>query len=197
MVLDLTDTKDRIIQAALSVFSLRGFAATTTKAIATAAGVNEVTLFRHFGSKVNILSAVIDRYGIMPVIEETMKHELTGDYKTDLKILADHILDVWYQRKPLIMFMLLEAQHHPEEIKVLTHVPKQLREYLAKYLKQLAAKRIVRKCDYEATAQAFIGGLFSFFVTSNLFGTEFHPYSREEYVSNFVDVFAAGTSARS
>jgi hypothetical protein len=146
---------------------------------------------------VNLLSAVIDRHGIIPVIEETLKHELTGDYKADLKILADHILDVWYQRKPLIMFMLLEAQHHPEEIKVLTHVPKQLREYLADYLMQLADRGIVRQCDFEATAQAFIGALFSFFVTSNLFGKDFHPYSREEYVSNFVDVFAAGTSAQS
>jgi AcrR family transcriptional regulator len=197
MVIKLADTKDRIIEAALQAFSQKGFAGTSTKAIATAAGVNEVTLFRHFGSKLKLLTAVVDRYGIIPVIQETLEHQLTGDYATDLKIVADHILDLWYQRKPLIMFTLMEAQRHPEETKALTHVPRQLREYFAAYLKQLAEQNVIRPCNFEATSSAFIGGLFSFFVTSNLFGTDFHPYSRDEYVNNLVDLFVAGTISKS
>ena len=44
-------TRDRLIQAALSLFVSQGIAETTTKEIAEQAEVNEVTLFRHFGNK--------------------------------------------------------------------------------------------------------------------------------------------------
>lgn len=56
------DTKEKILQAALDLFSSRGYAGVGTKAIAEAAGVNEVTLFRAFGSKENLWLEVFHRY---------------------------------------------------------------------------------------------------------------------------------------
>lgn len=53
------ETKDRILEAAAALIAERGYVATTTRAIATAAGVNEVTLFRGFGSKAGIVRALI------------------------------------------------------------------------------------------------------------------------------------------
>lgn len=44
-------TRSRLLKAALEVFAEAGIAGATTKAIARMAGVNEVTLFRHFHSK--------------------------------------------------------------------------------------------------------------------------------------------------
>src|SRR5689334_22874415 len=49
---------ERLIDAALEMFSRRGMAA-TTREIAEAAGVNEVTLFRLFESKDRLLAAVV------------------------------------------------------------------------------------------------------------------------------------------
>ena len=53
------DTREKIIQAGLKVFSNNGYEKATTRRIAQEAGVNEVTLFRHFQNKENILKAVI------------------------------------------------------------------------------------------------------------------------------------------
>lgn len=53
------ETRDRILQAAAALIAERGYVATTTRAIATAAGVNEVTLFRRFGSKQGLVRALI------------------------------------------------------------------------------------------------------------------------------------------
>ncbi|WP_066078121.1 TetR/AcrR family transcriptional regulator [Pseudoclavibacter albus] len=50
--------RERILGAAVALFGQRGYSATTTKAIAEQASVNEVTLFRHFGSKQGILEAI-------------------------------------------------------------------------------------------------------------------------------------------
>ncbi len=42
------------------LFASHGYVGTTTSALASAAGVNEVTLFRHFGSKEGVLRALRD-----------------------------------------------------------------------------------------------------------------------------------------
>lgn len=51
-------TSARILAATVELVAERGYAATTTRAIAEKAGVNEVTLFRQFGSKQGIIRAL-------------------------------------------------------------------------------------------------------------------------------------------
>jgi AcrR family transcriptional regulator len=54
-----TDTQERILDAALDLFSRHGFHATTTRRIANQASVNEVTLFRLFKSKMDLFHQVL------------------------------------------------------------------------------------------------------------------------------------------
>ena len=49
----------RLIDAARAEFSDKGIEAGTTRGIAERAGCNEVTLFRHFSSKLKLLEAVV------------------------------------------------------------------------------------------------------------------------------------------
>ncbi len=51
--------RDRILDAAVRVYGAHGFRGATTRRIAEAAGVNEVTLFRTFGSKAALIDAAI------------------------------------------------------------------------------------------------------------------------------------------
>lgn len=53
--------RERLLDAAAVVFAKDGLAASTTREIARAAGVNEVTLFRLFQNKQNLLTAVLER----------------------------------------------------------------------------------------------------------------------------------------
>src|SRR5258708_19287405 len=52
-------TRQRILEAAERVFSRDGFQGATTREIAREAGVNEVTLFRHFRSRDDLLRETI------------------------------------------------------------------------------------------------------------------------------------------
>lgn len=52
---------DKILDAAAELFARNGYVGTTTRAIAERAGVNEVTLFRRFGSKRGLLEALAKR----------------------------------------------------------------------------------------------------------------------------------------
>ena len=60
-------SRERIVSSALSLFAEQGITATTTKQIAEKAEVNEVTLFRQFGSKQGLLLAVLQE---VPIVEE-------------------------------------------------------------------------------------------------------------------------------
>src|SRR6187397_524687 len=53
--------RERLLHAALSVFSRDGLHAATTRHIAEEAGVNEVTLFRLFGTKDGLLGALMSQ----------------------------------------------------------------------------------------------------------------------------------------
>jgi AcrR family transcriptional regulator len=50
----------QILRIAMRLFSQRGFGGTTTKEIALAAGVSEAMVFRHFATKKELYSAILD-----------------------------------------------------------------------------------------------------------------------------------------
>ncbi len=53
------DVRDSLLRAATSVFAEVGTRGATTRRIAREAGVNEVTLFRHFKSKDELIQAAL------------------------------------------------------------------------------------------------------------------------------------------
>lgn len=78
----MASAKDRILEASLELFSARGYSAVTTKAIAEAAKVNEVTVFRLFGSKDRLFREVFAAFYIKPddaIRAMSLCHELEGD----------------------------------------------------------------------------------------------------------------------
>lgn len=56
------EIRDRIIDAAKKVYAIHGFRGATTRLIAIEAGVNEVTLFRTFGSKAALFEALMQAH---------------------------------------------------------------------------------------------------------------------------------------
>jgi AcrR family transcriptional regulator len=55
----MTGTRDRILEAAARVFARDGVAGATTREIARVARVNEVTLFRYFRNKNELLRQMV------------------------------------------------------------------------------------------------------------------------------------------
>ncbi|HEV8628054.1 MAG TPA: helix-turn-helix domain-containing protein [Acidimicrobiia bacterium] len=56
-----TEVRQLLVEAARALFSAKGYAGTSTREIATTAGVSEALLFRHFGNKAKLFErAVLD-----------------------------------------------------------------------------------------------------------------------------------------
>src|SRR5215210_3251356 len=56
------DIRDRILDAAKKIYAQHGFRGATTRLIAIEADVNEVTLFRTFGSKAALFEALMQEH---------------------------------------------------------------------------------------------------------------------------------------
>ncbi len=69
-------TRQKLIYAAIELFSTQGVTETTTKQIAEAAAVNEVTLFRQFGNKHGLLLAVIEESEAFSQLGQNLVGEL-------------------------------------------------------------------------------------------------------------------------
>lgn len=75
-------TKQRILQAAILLFSQNGYGNTSTKDIATLAKVSEATLFKHFKTKDGLFKAIL-----FSLVKELNKISITN---ISLIILAKH-----------------------------------------------------------------------------------------------------------
>jgi AcrR family transcriptional regulator len=187
------DTRQRILRAAAEVFAEKGYARATTRLLADAAGVNEVTIFRHFGSKHGLFSAIIEAYAA-PALNTAMAAELTGDYREDLLTMGTHVLRALLERREPMRLMLCEAEEFPEVRQVLAENPRQLRQALAGYLERQMAQGRVRPVHAEVAAQAFWGMFFAYTVSVWLLDQPLDPeLSTEELVAQFVDIFVEGT----
>ena len=190
------ETRQRLIEAAAQVFAEQGYARATTRALAAAAGVNEVTLFRHFGSKESLFAAVTEQYA-GPAVTTALEAQLSGDYHRDLLTVGNQLLQVLLERKEILRMMLCEASHFPEVQAVMVQNPRQIRRMLGRYLQQQIERGQVRPLHREAAAQAFAGMLFSYAILWEILGDSVEPeMTTEELVAQFVDVFVQGTIRR-
>lgn len=107
---DPSDTRERILQAALSLIGKRGVKGATTLAIAKEAGVNEVTIFRHFQNKEGLLQAAVKRVSYVPSIKKFIRQNVTGVLEEDLYLFANTYHRLLQENAELILIGLRESE---------------------------------------------------------------------------------------
>ncbi|MGD8813030.1 MAG: TetR/AcrR family transcriptional regulator [Anaerolineales bacterium] len=188
-----SETRQKILEAAVAIGSKAGYARATTKAIAGAAGVNEITLFRHFGSKANLFSAAIEEYG-GPALAPAIEAQLSGEYRKDMMVFGEIFLKILLERADLLRLMLCESTHIPEVRAVLARNPREFRKTLARYLGTQMESGAIKSQHTEALAQAFLGMFLAYAISLKLLDEDIQPaISNAELVAQFVDVFVGGT----
>ena len=110
-------TRQRLLRAALELYTTVGFRATTTPAIAARAGVAEGTIYRHFSGKEHLLNEVFrnaQRWGTTLVRESS---EGLADAPARLQQVARQLLDTASRDAALTRMLLRrrEEQHLDEK----------------------------------------------------------------------------------
>jgi AcrR family transcriptional regulator len=104
-------SRQKLLEAAAKVFAESGFRGATTRRIAEAAGVNEVTLFRQFGSKSQLMCAAIE--SLHPEAGLRLPDD-PGDVERELVRWAEAHLESMRRLRHVIRKTMAELDEHPE-----------------------------------------------------------------------------------
>ncbi|MBN2737747.1 MAG: TetR/AcrR family transcriptional regulator [Spirochaetales bacterium] len=128
----MDETKEKILSAALDLFSEKGFTAVSTRSIAEAAQVNEVTLFRSFGTKRELYIELFHRFSMKP---ENIKFPSfsVDQFHDDIKELLLEIAHLFLCNIKIIRMSIKDMKKFPEIGEVLQKQPKVLITMLGKY----------------------------------------------------------------
>jgi AcrR family transcriptional regulator len=188
-------TRDKILEAALKLFSQKGFLGATTREIAREAGVAEVTLFRHFPSKEALFEEVIRRYSFLPALKGILPGLERAGYEEAMLEIARRFLERLEERKDLIRIMLAERHLYPSQVKrIFGGFLGEMIRMLADYFRQLQATGILRDFDPDVGAKAFIGSLFAYVNFLGFFlGNSGRGERTDRFAEEFVKLFIEGT----
>lgn len=188
-------TRSRLIKGAIEVFASSGIAGATTREIARVAGVNEVTLFRHFASKEQLLGAVILQVLALQAEALANQDEWTQDLRVDLKHYAKLYNQMLEEHEALIRMFIGEAKRHPDAARQILHDACQsLNEQLIRYLKKGQENGTVcLELPLKPIVDMFTGMLLSGMLRRTATPTA-QAYTNEHYIDNCIELFVRGIS---
>ncbi|MDD1771586.1 MAG: TetR/AcrR family transcriptional regulator [Methanomassiliicoccales archaeon] len=190
--------KERILSSAFELFAEKGYGTTTTKDIAQRAGVNEVTVFRSFGSKEALFKEVIkDR---MPLNDIMAVVDFENDLPLEelLVMNAHRVLDVLKQNRHLFMMLVGEVWRHADTRERMGGgVLGNAIGFLAEHLESLVQRGAMRAVDPRTAARAWIGMVQSYYLFNYLLGPGNVPEDEEDRIlRGLADVFVNGVGIR-
>ena len=149
------ESRCRILAAAARVYAEFGFRGATTRRIATAAGVNEVTLFRTFGSKEALIEEALRHHAHTGSAAATALPEVPADPERELVAWATAQLADLRAHRSLIRKTMGELEERPDLAPTVTAGWATCDEALHAYLRRLRAAGFV---DGTAEGDLLAGG---------------------------------------
>lgn len=153
------NTRTRIMDAAMELFSRNGFNSTTTRSIAREAGVNELTIFRNFGTKENLLSEVIDHNFNSAWMKEKIPKDLTGDPAEDMFRIITAARENLVEREKLFRLMLRELVSNELVARKLSSFPQLMKGFMLLRIQEALKGKVRDDIDIE-TAGVFFASYF-------------------------------------
>lgn len=186
------DARGRILHAAAKVFSEVGFRGATTRRIAQEADVNEITLFRHFGSKEQLLlqaCAVADLQATPPILPQEPKRP-----RAELRAWARRQMAQLLERRSFIRTCMAEVEEHPEMLPPGNQTVRTAAE-LTVYLRRLQERGLARApFDPAVAAPLLMGVLFADAMARDVMPGLF-PDDPDSCLDQYIDLFLRGIGA--
>lgn len=189
-------TRQRLLSAALELFASQGVTETTTRQIAELADVNEVTLFRHFGSKHGLLLAILEDSALFTHLGESLvqQENHTNGVSQALKDYANACLQALERVPDFVRSVVGEAGQYPAANRqALGQGLTQANSYVAEYLATVIHRgQLHTHLPAEKLASFLNGMLLGYAVIE--FTSEFHQLweSRDDFLENLVELFLHG-----
>jgi TetR/AcrR family transcriptional regulator len=193
----------QILRVAVSLFSQRGFVGTTTKEIAQAASVSEAMVFRHFATKQELYTAILDHKACSgdamnpeAMVAEALqeKDDRAVFERLALGALEHHECDPEFQR--LLLHAALEG--HELAQMFFEKFVRRVYELLGNYIAERQRDGAMVAMDPAIVVRAFIGMIIHHSLNNNLWDPQRRllKISNQEAAKHFSDILLHGISTR-
>lgn len=189
-------TANRILDAATELFAERGYAASTTREIAQRAGVNEVTVFRHFENKVGILKAMGERFAVQSPDVSAPPVDMNDARSTLLSIARAEIANS-LENGGVALRLAFDATSVPEVREIMGEGPARNLETVAGYMAGWQETGQLRDdVDARILAEAFASLTSSYVMFRMVMGFIDRPEDAitDESVAQLFDIFWSGAA---
>src|SRR5690606_8447675 len=155
--------------------------------------LSEKTLFRHFGSKQNLIESAFERFHYGGEMAKLFKEELVWDLYSDLLLISRTYHENMSRNRKLIQISI-KISDSLQGFREKTHGhPRQLKELLVGYFTEMFNRGKLIETNPELQATTFMllnfGAFMNKLDTSN---SSFNTISMEEFIQSSVNLFARG-----
>jgi AcrR family transcriptional regulator len=176
---------EEIYQAVMQVVSKRGYAGATTKQMAEAANVSEVTLFRKYNSKLQLIKQAVAALVAQTDFEAATQY--TGDAYADLLRVVRAYQDSAVKHGQLIFIVLSELPRYPELVDLLD-IPFEIYTGIGNLLAKYQSEGKLRQEHPLHAVAALLGPLmYSAMLSSALPGNSAPPLDLQNHVAAFLE----------
>ncbi|NEQ65987.1 MAG: TetR/AcrR family transcriptional regulator [Symploca sp. SIO2D2] len=188
-----TATKQRILQAAQRLFALRGYDGTTTRDLASAAGVAEGTIFRHFENKKAILIEVATQGWVEILTDLLTELSEMGSYKAVAQVMRRRMLRM-RENSDMMRVCFMEAQFHPElRDRIQSEIIIKMTDVAEAFFETAMDRGIYRRGNPKIVAKVFLG-MFAVagFSDHTIMEPGASPQQMQEMAEGIADIFLNG-----
>ncbi len=189
----ISDKGQTILEVAARLFAERGFERTTTKMIATEAGVAEGTIFIYFPTKRDVLMALMEK-----LILQSLKHTLEEtEGMSDRDVIHAIILGrlrLWSEHSGVLKAIIAQMFFDNSLAELfLTRVTGPAIEVMNSFITKRQHEGAFREIDASFAVRATIGQVIGLGIMSSIApGTFGMEKSIEDYASRMTDMFLGG-----
>jgi len=186
--------QDEILEAAVRLWSERGYDGTSMAAIAAEVGLAKGTLYLYFPSKVALLDAALRRYSLRPDIEQLLSAWRDRPLEEVVRTLIGLAWQVLESRRPLVALMLRELPAHLDKAEhFLTEVLVPTNRLLAAFLDEKLPPARRARLNTLVAGRSLMTMVVFYWVSQEFVGAGRHlPIPAEQAADTLAEIFLHG-----
>jgi len=188
-----SSTDEKIIKATFEILQEEGFAKATTKKIATKAGVNEVTIFRNFKNKNNLVE-VTKEYHLQLLInklKEIFEFDDDDGIEEYLKISFFGILNLTEEDLSILRVAMEEVRQDPEKTILISDITDVILDQLEEFFTVKIETGVIRKVNPKSLAIMCFGMLFQSVILWKIYNHDLE-FEDNYYADDLINIMFEG-----
>jgi TetR/AcrR family transcriptional regulator len=191
------DRRRQLIEVAIDLFSKKGFGGTTTREIAAAAGVTEAIIFRHFATKQDLYTAILDYKGSTSGLDQWLAEAETfmeaNDDEGLFRLIVTKILEM-HRTESRFERLMIHAALEGHELAVMHHnqmslgIGARIKEYVER--RQRAGALL--ECDPSTVLFSVCGAAQFYALQKYMYQLAEDQFSDEQMSNDFVRILMHG-----